>query len=78
MTATTLNHGEMTMTTATERDFERIFVGNRCINVSHFYSIGDDNFAVGYWSHDGIYTTGLVKWHGENFGTVRRAVLQSA
>ncbi len=50
-----------------DRDYERIFVGDRQINVTHFFAINwtEDcgapiKFAFGYWSHDGIFSQGTV------------------
>lgn len=60
-----------------DADFARIFVGSRQISVTHFYSIGipDDadyeDFAVGYWTHDGIFIHRIVRWDGENFSNVK-------
>lgn len=61
--------------TATDRDYERVFVGDRQINVTHFFPIrwtDDDGvnaqggtpvtFAFGYWTHDGIFLQGFVRW----------------
>lgn len=61
-----------------DRDFERIFTGGRQINVTHFYSIGDQGredsefFAYGYWTHDGVYLTGITRYDGEEFWATDR------
>lgn len=59
--------------TTRDRDFERIYFGDRCVNPTHFFSAfirpdGGETFAFGYWSHDGMYFQGFVTWHNDHFG----------
>ena len=59
------------MATATrtnmDRDFQRIFFGDRQVDVTHFFAINwtEDTetpirFAFGYWTHDGVFHQGTV------------------
>lgn len=56
---------------SSDRDWERVFVGDRQICVSHFYQVGRDSlgpiFAAGFTTPDGFYTTGLYAWRDERF-----------
>lgn len=64
---------------ARNADFERVFTGDRQIMVTHFYSVGkaeDDDrerFAVGYWTHDDVFITGVALYDSAagRFGPVR-------
>lgn len=56
-------------------DFCRVFVGDRQISVTHFFSIGFDEttidaewFAFGYWRYDGGFRTGVIAWQYGGFG----------
>ena len=55
---------------SSDRDYERIFVGDRQISITHFFAVNwtEVLFAFGYWSHDGIFHQGLVGYNGEKFG----------
>lgn len=55
-------------------EFANLWVGDRQITLTHFYGIGRDaaareQFAVGWLSHDGIFSQGVVRWDGEQFTT---------
>jgi len=59
----------MATATCNDRDYERIFFGDRQVNPTHFFAINwtEDtgrplSFAFGYWTHDGIYRQGFVKY----------------
>lgn len=70
--------------TANDRDYERVFVGDRQITMTHFHAISwpeDTNrplvFAFGYWSHDAVYHQGFVRWN-ERLGEFGRPVFNLA
>lgn len=50
-----------------ERDYERIFVGNRQIDIRHFYQVAENTFSVGYMTHDGHYVASLYQYDGDSF-----------
>jgi hypothetical protein len=63
------------------KDYERIFVGDRQISMTHFFAVNwtEDTerpilFAFGYWSHDAIFHQGLVGWDGERFSQPKAAM----
>lgn len=55
------------------RDYERTFFGGLQVTPTHFYSIGSpddadyEDFAYGYFTHDGIFRQGVTRYDGENF-----------
>jgi hypothetical protein len=72
------------MTTSTQRtnDYERHFVGDRQISVSHFYSLGlrdgGELFAAGYHYPDGAFVSGIWRFDGGQFLQVDRALFVPA
>lgn len=52
----------------TDRDYERLFVGSRQMDTTHFLAIDWDDtgapvkFAFGYWTPDGVYHQGFVDY----------------
>ena len=59
---------------ATDRDYERLWVDNRQISVTHFLAVnwaeGSESpvrFAYGYWSADGVYHQGFVGYGRDGF-----------
>lgn len=65
---------QATCNQGTDRDYERIFVGDKQINITHFYAINwtkdsvrPIKFSFGYWTHDGRYFTGTVKYSNGDF-----------
>lgn len=72
----------MTMTSI-DRDYERLFFGNRQVTPTHFFAINwtEDteqpiSFAFGYWTHDGQYQQGFVNFDHLS-GTFRRPVFNT-
>jgi hypothetical protein len=58
------------MTSATDRDYERIFFGDRQVSVTHFHAVNwtEDteapiSFAFGYWTPDSVYHQGFVRYN---------------
>lgn len=55
------------MAASNDRDYERIFFGDRQVTPTHFFAVNwtEDTevpikFAFGYWTHDGIFRQGFV------------------
>lgn len=63
-------------TDARNRDFERIWVGDRQLTVTHFFSIGSpadadyEDFAYGYLNTCEVYCQGIARFDGEEFFTI--------